>query len=78
MDSLNIEGSDLKPYLIRFWIHDVWICSWQQTECYHYNKLEESTKYVPIGDSHWNVELCSDRIITPRDYSNDGLVISKM
>ncbi len=56
----------------------MWICPLQQTECYHYNKLEETTRYVPIGDSHWNVEFCSDRIITPRDSSSVRLAISKM
>jgi len=27
MDLSNTEGSDLKSNLIRFWSHDVWICS---------------------------------------------------
>jgi hypothetical protein len=48
----KIKGFNLKPYLIRFWTHDVWICSWQQSECYHYNKFLKTTRYVPIGDSH--------------------------
>jgi hypothetical protein len=49
MDQLNIESSDLKPDPISFCTHNVWICSWQQTECYHYNKLEEIDKYVPLN-----------------------------
>ncbi len=48
MDQLNIESSDLKPNPINFCIHNVWICSWQQTECYHYNKLEKIYRYVPL------------------------------
>jgi hypothetical protein len=78
MDWLNIEGPDLEPYLIRFWTHDVWICSWQQFEYYQYNKLEETTKYVPIGDSRRNVEFYYDRIIVLGDYSSVRLAISRM
>ncbi len=56
-------------------------CPWvgqneSQTKCYHYNKLEETTRYVPIGHSHQNDEFYSDRIIAPRDYSSVGLVVS--
>jgi hypothetical protein len=54
----------------------VLICSWQQTECYHYNKLKETIKYVPIGNSHRNVEFCSNRIIAPRDFNNVELAVS--
>jgi hypothetical protein len=78
MDWLNIEGSDLKPYFIRFWTHNVQICTWQQSNCYHYNKLEEITGYVPIRDSHQNVEFCYDRKITPKVSSNAKLVVSKL
>jgi hypothetical protein len=78
LTELNTTGSDLKPYLIRFWTHVVWICSWQQIECYHYNKLEDTTRYVPIGDSHQNVEFCSNRKIAPRNSNSVGLVVSKM
>jgi hypothetical protein len=78
MDWLNIEGFDLEPYLIRFWTHDVWICSWQQFECYQYNKLEGTTKYVPIRDLRRNSEFCYDRMIVPRDYSSVRLAISRM
>jgi hypothetical protein len=48
MDWLNTEGSDLKPDPIRFCTHNVWIFSWQQIECYNYNKLEEIARYVPL------------------------------
>jgi hypothetical protein len=78
MNWLNTEGSNFKPYLIRFSIHDVWICSWKQFECYHYNKLEETTKYVPIGYSHRNAKFCFDRIILLGYYSNVELVVSRM
>jgi hypothetical protein len=57
MDQLNIESSDLKPNPISLCTHNVCICSWQQTECYHYNKLEETNRYVPleihIGMEHY-------------------------
>jgi hypothetical protein len=48
MDKLKIEGSNLKLDPIRFCTHNVWICSWRQTECYNYNKLEEIAWYVPL------------------------------
>jgi hypothetical protein len=48
MDQLNIQGFDLKPNPIKFCTHNVWICSWQQTKCYHYNKLEKIARYVPL------------------------------
>ncbi len=44
----------------------------------HYNKLEEITKYVPIGDSHQNVEFCSHKIVAPRDSTSARLIVSKM
>ncbi len=44
----------------------------------HSNKLEEITKYVPVGDSHQNVEFCSHRIVAPRDSRSAKLAISKM
>ncbi len=78
MDGLNTKGFDLKPYLIKFWTCSVWICTWQQIDCYYYNKLEETTRYVPIGDSHQNFEFCSNKTIAPKDSSSAGLVISKM
>jgi hypothetical protein len=78
VDKLDTKGSDLKPYLIKFWIHSVWICTWQQIDYYHYNKLEEITRYVPIGDSHQNVEFCSNKTIAPKDSNSVGLAISKM
>ncbi len=34
--------------------------------------------YVPIRNSHRNVEFCHDKIIAPRDYNNAKLAISKM
>jgi hypothetical protein len=34
--------------------------------------------YVPVGDSHQNVEFCFDRTIAPRDSNNAGLAVSKM
>jgi hypothetical protein len=48
MDQLNTESSDLKLDPINFCTHNVWICSWQQTECYHYNNLKDIYKYVPL------------------------------
>jgi hypothetical protein len=43
-----------------------------------YNKLEEITKYVPVVDSHQNVEFCFHRIVAPRDSHSAKLAISKM
>ncbi len=51
--------------------------SWKQTECYHYNKLEETTRYEPIGDSHCNAEFCSNGTVAPRDSNSAKLGVSK-
>jgi hypothetical protein len=57
MDQLNTKSFDLKLDPISLCIHNVWISSWQQTECYHYNNLEKTNKYVPlkihIGMEHY-------------------------
>ncbi len=75
---MNSESSDLKPYPISLCTHNVWICSWWQTKCYHYNKLEKTDTYVPSGDSHRNGALYSNRTIAPRGYNTVGLVGCKL
>jgi hypothetical protein len=44
----------------------------------HYNKLEEITKYVSVGDLHQNVKFSPHRLVTPKDSSSAKLAVSKM
>jgi hypothetical protein len=78
MDQLNTKSSDLKPDPISSCIHNVWICSWQQLEGYHYSNLEETNKYVPSEDLHGYGASCSDRIVAPRGCNSAGLAGCKL
>ncbi len=51
MEWPNTEGSNLKLYLSRFLIYNVWFYTWQQTICCHYKKLVKD-HHVCIGNSH--------------------------
>ncbi len=73
MDQLNKESSDLKPNRISSCNRNVWICSWQQLEGYHYSNLEEADRYMPSGDSHGYGTSCSNRTIAPRGCNSAGL-----
>jgi hypothetical protein len=78
MDQLNTEISDLKPNHISSCIHNVWNCSWQQFEGYHYSNLKEIDMYVPSRDSHGYGESCYVRTIVPRCCNSVGMVGYKL
>jgi hypothetical protein len=70
MDQLNTKSFDFKLDPINSCIHNVWICSWQQLEGYHYGNLEKIDKYVLSRDSHGYGASCSDKSVAPRGCNN--------
>ncbi len=78
MDQLNTKSFDLKPNPISSCIHNVWNCSWQQFEGYHYSNLEENDKYVSFRYSYAYGKSCSVRTLTPRGCNSARLARYKM